>query len=181
MDELKNVLPALRNMKDFERLLKSDHNYIVLLETRLGQLKALVSAIKKEQKKVLVHADLIHGLKTDDYGMEYLIREVKPDGIVSTRGKVISLAKKNNLLAIQRLFILDSQALDHNVKIINRTNPDYIEVLPGVIPSVINEIHLKTGIPVIAGGLIRSKDDIQSAYGGGAVAVSTSEPKLWDL
>lgn len=179
MNDLHGVLPALRSMKEFEKLLRSNHEYIVFLETRLSQLKPLVRAAKQEQKKVIIHADLIQGLKTDEHGIEFLLRDIKPDGIVSTRGNVIAIAKRNKLLAIQRLFVLDSQALDHNIKIINQVKPDYIEVLPGLIPSIIREVHEKTGIPVIAGGLIRTPEDVQQAYDGGAVAISTSQTKLW--
>lgn len=180
VSELKGVLPVLRNMKEFERLLSSDHEYIIYLEIRLSQLKALVQAAKKANKKVILHIDLIQGLKADMYGMEYLVREVKPDGIVSTRSNVIALAKKNNLMTIQRLFLLDSQALEHNIELINKVKPDYIEILPGIIPSVIEEVFQKTGIPVIAGGLIRTEQDIQLAYAGGAVAISTSQAELWE-
>ena len=181
MHELNGVLPVLRNMKEFERLLNSDHEYIIFLEIRLAQLKQLVQVAKKAKKKVILHVDLIQGLKTDSYGFEYLVREVKPDGIVSTRSNVIALAKKNNLMTIQRLFLLDSQALEHNINLINQVKPDYIEILPGIIPSVIKEVFDKTGIPVIAGGLIRTKEDILLAYDGGAKAISTSQPELWEL
>lgn len=180
MGELKGVLPALRNMKEFERLLKSDHEYIIYLEVRLSQLKTLVQAAKKVDKKVILHVDLIQGLKADMYGIEYLVREIKPDGIVSTRSNVITLAKKNKLMTIQRLFLLDSQALDNNINLINQVKPDYIEILPGIIPAVIKEVKEKTGIPVIAGGLIRTEEDISLAYKGGAVAISTSQAELWD-
>jgi len=181
MPELQGVLPVLRNMKDFERLLESHHPYIIFLEVRLSQLQVLVRTAKKAGKKVILHADLIQGLKTDAYGMEFLVREIKPDGIISTRGNVITLAKKNNLLTIQRLFLLDSHALDNNIKLIGQVKPDYIELLPGIIPSVIEEVHQKTGIPIIAGGLIRSAEDIKLAYSGGAKAVSTSDSELWEL
>ncbi|AQQ54019.1 glycerol-3-phosphate responsive antiterminator [Planococcus lenghuensis] len=181
MDKLQGVLPAIRSMKGFDRLLASDYPYIIILEVHLGQLKPLVREIKKAGKKVLVHADLVQGLQTNEQGIEFLVRSIKPDGIVSTRANVIGMAKKNKVLAIQRLFILDSQALDHNLKIIRQAQPDYIEVLPGVIPSVIREIADQIEIPVIAGGLIRTEADIQRALEGGAIAISTSQSDLWEL
>lgn len=179
--ELKGVLPAVRNMKEFERLLQSDHEYIIFLETRISQIKTLVKTAKNHKKKVLVHVDLIQGLKADEYGVEYLIREIKPDGLISTRGSVVALAKKQRLLAIQRLFILDSQALTHHLKISQNIRPDYIEILPGLIPSIIQEIHEQTGVPVIAGGLIRTQEDVENAYKGGAQAITTSRTELWNL
>src|SRR5699024_1491728 len=131
-------------MKDFERALENPHSFIVLLETRLAQLKSLVHYAKRANKKVLIHFDLIQGLKADEYGMEFLVREVKPDGILSTRGNVITLAKKHHVLAIQRMFLLDSLALEHNLKLIERTRPDCIEVLPGLIPDIISHIKEQT-------------------------------------
>lgn len=174
------VLPAIRKMKDFDKALDSSHESIVFLETRLSQLKSLVVYSKRAKKKALIHFDLIQGLKADEYGMEFLIREVKPDGILSTRGNVITLAKKHNLMAIQRVFLLDSLALDQNLKLIQRIQPNCVEVLPGLIPSMIREIREKTGIPVIAGGLIIKQDEIHAALGAGAIAVSTSNTALWN-
>lgn len=146
------VMPAVRKMKDFEKALDTPHEQIVLLETRLAQLKNLVTYSKRASKKVLIHFDLIQGLKADSYGMEYLIREIKPDGILSTRGNIITLAKKHDLLAIQRMFLLDSAALEQNLKLVERFKPDCVEVLPGLMPGIINRIQQTANVPVIAGG-----------------------------
>ncbi|SES70231.1 glycerol uptake operon antiterminator [Salinibacillus kushneri] len=175
-----NVVPALRNIKDFEKMLESEHEFLVFLETRISQLRSLVKYAHKQKKKVFIHADLVQGLKADEYGIEFLINEVKVDGIISTRGNVITLAKKHRIFAVQRLFVLDSHALEHNLKICNRVKPDCIEVLPGIIPKIIQEVHEQTGIPIIAGGLIRTNQDIEEALGNGAVAVTTSNRDLWD-
>lgn len=174
------VLPAIRKMKDFERALSTNQASIVFLETRLAQLKSLVHYTRRAGKQSLIHFDLIQGLKPDEYGMEFLIREVKPDGILSTRGNVIALAKKHKLLAIQRMFLLDSLALDHNLTLIERSQPDCIEVLPGLIPSMIVKIRESVNLPIIAGGLITEANDVKAAMDAGAVAVSTSNPELWD-
>lgn len=179
MPKPKGVIPAIRKLKDFEKALSSKHVWIVFLETRLGQLKGLVDYAKRENKKVLIHIDLIQGLKADEYGVEFLVREIKPEGIVSTRGSVIESVKKHQLIAIQRLFLLDSLSLDSNVKLTGRSKADYIEVLPGTMPGVIKEIQKQTNIPIIAGGLISEQADIEQAFKAGAIAVSTSKTELW--
>ncbi|MGP4041497.1 glycerol-3-phosphate responsive antiterminator [Gracilibacillus sp. D59] len=179
--KLEGVLPAVRNMKDFDYILKSDHELFIILETRIAQLPQIAQYARKFNKRVLVHADLINGLKVDQYGMEFLVRHVKVDGIISTRANVISMAKKSNIVAIQRLFAIDSSAIDKNIELIEKTKPDYIEVLPGIIPSVIRKIAERTGIPVIAGGLIKKEEDIRNALNNGAVAITTSNKELFDL
>ncbi|WP_405102917.1 glycerol-3-phosphate responsive antiterminator [Oceanobacillus sp. FSL H7-0719] len=175
------VIPAIRRMKDFEKVLQSNHDTVVFLESRVSQLKSIVKYTRQENKKILLHFDLIQGLKADEYGMEYLIHEVKPDGILSTRGNVIALAKKHKLLAIQRLFLLDSTALDQNIKLVEKFQPDCVEVMPGLIPDMISEIHEVTKLPIIAGGLIKKEEQVNAALRAGATAITTSEKQLWSL
>lgn len=173
------VLPAVRQLKDFEKALASDSEWIIFLESRLGQLSSLMTYAKREKKNVLIHIDLIQGLKADEYGVEFLAREIKPEGIISTRNSVITSAKKYNLLAVQRLFLLDSLSLNSNVKMTTNSNADYLELLPGTMPDVISDIKRQTDIPIIAGGLVTSQEAIDEALEAGAVAVSTSSTDLW--
>jgi glycerol uptake operon antiterminator len=92
---------------------------------------------------------------------------------------VIVKAKQKGVYAIQRVFLLDSTALEKSYTIIQKVQPDYIELLPGIIPSFIQEVHQKTGIPVLAGGLIRTEQDVAEALKAGATAVTTSKRELW--
>ncbi|WP_164214855.1 glycerol-3-phosphate responsive antiterminator [Virgibacillus sp. YIM 98842] len=180
MEPMQGVVPAVRKIKDFEKLLKSDHKIIILLETRIALLANLVKYAKQFDKQIIVHLDLINGLKVDQYGMELLVHHMKVDGVISTRGNIISMAKKNGLVAIQRMFAIDSSAIRKNIELVDKTKPDYIEVLPGIIHPIIQEIAEQTETPVIAGGLIRSTEDIELALNHGAVAITTSRKELWN-
>lgn len=173
------VLPAARNIKQFEQLLKTDFHYIVLLEVHISHLKTLKNEATKKGKKLIIHADLIQGLKTDNYAADFLCNEIKPDGIISTRANMIQKAKTRGILAIQRMFLLDTIALEKSYSLIELAEPDYIEMLPGVIPELIQEVYERTGIPIINGGLIRTKAHIDNAIEAGAIAVTTSDKELW--
>ena len=106
------LLPAVRHPKDLERLLMTDLTWIVLLGGRLGLLQPMVKLAADHGKRVLLHADLIDGLKNDEYAAEFLCRQIRPAGLISTRAAVIRQAKRNGALAIQRLFLIDSGAID---------------------------------------------------------------------
>lgn len=181
MSQIKGVIPAVRKLKGFEDALQTTHEWIVILEVRLGQLRSVINHTKQANKKVLLHIDLVQGLKADEYGLEFLINELKVDGIVSTRGSVIEMAKKRGVLAVQRMFLLDSLSLQTDVRIGKKFSPDYIEVLPGKLPEVIHEINEQVDIPIIAGGLINEQIDADNAYNAGAIAVSTSRKTLWSF
>lgn len=174
------ILPAARSLKQFEQLLKSPFEYIVLLEVHVGNLKTLKVEAEKYDKKVIIHADLIQGLKTDNYAADFLCNDIKPAGIISTRSNMILKAKAKGIIAIQRMFLLDTIALEKSYSLIEKTRPDFIEMLPGVIPELINEVYERTGIPIINGGLIRTRKHVQDAFDAGAVAVTTSDHELWE-
>jgi glycerol uptake operon antiterminator len=173
------ILPAVRRMKDLEKLMALEYEYIILLDTHLGQIKPVADMAAAHRKKLILHADLIEGLKNDEYAAEYLCQHIRPAGLISTRSGVIAKTKQNGLLAIQRFFLLDTNAVEKSYALIERTQPDYIELMPGVIPHMIEEAHARTNIPVFVGGLIRTVADVERALEAGAAAVTTSKADLW--
>ncbi|CAN2252466.1 glycerol uptake operon antiterminator GlpP [Bacillus vallismortis] len=173
------ILPAIRNMKQFDEFLNSSFSYGVILDIHLGQLKGVIREAQKHGKNMMVHVDLIQGIKHDEYGAEFICQDIKPAGIISTRSNVIAKAKQKKIYAIQRLFLLDTSAMQKSMEFVGKHKPDFIEVLPGIVPSLIQEIKEKTGIPIFAGGFIRTEEDVERALKAGAVAVTTSNTKLW--
>ncbi|WP_215146005.1 glycerol-3-phosphate responsive antiterminator [Exiguobacterium qingdaonense] len=173
-----SILPAIRDMRDLERFLVSDLELGVLLEIHMSRLESIFSLLGKHQKKVFVHMDLIQGMKADEFATEYVCQTFKPFGVISTKGSVIVKAKQNGVVTVQRLFLIDSISLEKSLKHIERSKPDYIEVLPGIVPKYIQKIKERTGIPVFAGGLIETMEEVDSALKAGAEVVTTSK-RLW--
>ncbi|GGG15901.1 glycerol uptake operon antiterminator regulatory protein [Lysinibacillus alkalisoli] len=173
------IMPAARTIKQFDEMLASDYEYIVLLEVHISLLLSLKREADRKHKKLIIHADLIHGLKTDNFAADFLCNDVRPAGIISTRSNVLIKAKARGILAIQRVFLIDTIALEKSYTMIENAKPDYIELLPGIIPSMIEEIYTQTKTPVITGGLIRSVEHMEQALAAGAIAITTSSKKLW--
>ncbi len=178
--EGQTILPAVRQFQQLEKVLKSHYDTFVLLDVHLSQLMRIRKEAHKHNKKIIIHADLIHGLKTDDFAADFLCHDVRPDGIVSTRANILMKAKKKKIIAIQRMFLLDSLALEKSYALVEKIKPDYIEVLPGIIPTMVERVRKQTKIPVISGGLIETTAQVESALKAGAVAITTSNEKLWN-
>lgn len=174
-----HILPAIRSMKDMEKFFEMDYERCVLLDTHIGHLQGILEQMKKHQKEVMLHIDLIKGLSNDEAAVEYVIQQYKPHGIISTKSKIIKRAKKLNTLTILRVFILDSTALSRSIELIKQSDPDLVEVLPGVATKVIKEISDKTGKRIIAGGLINTKEEIDLAIESGAQYVTSSDIAIW--
>ncbi|RYL93030.1 glycerol-3-phosphate responsive antiterminator [Sporolactobacillus sp. THM7-4] len=175
----KSVLPVVNSMKDFEKLLRRPARWIIVLDSHIAQVGEMVRMAKQNHKHIILHADMIHGLKNDEYAAEFICQNIRPNGIISTRFDILEIAKKRGLVTIQRIFLLDSRSLETSFNLFEKVRPDLIEVLPGIIPDMIREIHQAVRIPVIAGGLIRNQEEIKNAFAAGATAISTSKKDLW--
>ncbi|QJC51040.1 glycerol-3-phosphate responsive antiterminator [Paenibacillus albicereus] len=173
------VLPAARSMKQLERLLRSSYTHLILLDSHVSRLRPAADLAAAHGKQLLIHADLIEGLKNDEAAAEFLCQTIRPAGLLSTRASVIAKTKQNGLLAIQRIFLLDSGALEKSYALLARSQPDCIEVLPGILPGLIAEVRERTGLPVLAGGLVRTAGEVEAALAAGASAVTTSREPLW--
>lgn len=176
--------PIIAAVKDDAGLLKaldSDCQVIFLLYGTILSVESLVQQVHSRNKICFVHIDLVEGLSNRDVAVDGLVKLSHPDGIISTRAPLIRRAQQLGLIAIQRVFILDSLSLKSLLSQIDSSRPDYIEVLPGIIPSVIQEITQTIPTPLIAGGLIRSKQDVIQAFQSGVIAVSTSCQTVWQM
>lgn len=175
------VIAAVKDNIGLLKALESDCQVIFLLYGTILNVEDLVQQVQGRNKICFVHLDLVEGLSNRDIAVDGIIKLCHPDGIISTRAPLIRRAQQLGILAIQRMFLLDSMSLQNILTQMESNRPDFIEVLPGIIPSVIQEITEQTSIPLIAGGLIRSKQDVIQALQAGVVAVSTSCHAVWKM
>lgn len=175
------IIAALHNNDSLVDAVTSQAKVIFLLSGNILQIADVVNNLKCSGKKVFVHIDLIDGLGKDFASVDYIKQKIKPHGILSTRSNLLKYGKGIGLVTIQRLFLLDSRALNSGVDIIKSYHPDFAEVLPGIIPRGIEELKKRVHQPVIAGGMITLKEDVIQALKAGALAVSTSKKELWHI
>lgn len=57
-------------------------------------IKDIVEKLKEAKKIVFVHVDMIEGISSSSSGVEYLMKEIKPDGIITTKHNIVSFANK---------------------------------------------------------------------------------------
>ena len=170
------ILPAIRSMKDLEKMTQTDYKECVLLDTHIGHIKSIMDLLNKHHIETYMHIDLIKGMSHDEFACEYIIQNYHPKGIVSTKTKVI---KALNTTTVFRVFVLDSHALRRSIELIKRVEPDYVEVLPGVATKAIQIINEETNTSVIAGGLINTVEEVDIAVKNGAKYITTSDRHLW--
>ncbi len=174
------IIAAVKSEDQLDRALKTDPEVIFLLFGDILSIAALTEKVRAAGKLPVVHMDLISGLAGKEIAVDFIARTTKAAGIISTKPALIRRARELGLFTVLRVFVIDSMALASLEKESRLSQPDVIELLPGLMPSIIREVTTKQAIPVIAGGLISDKADIVAALKAGALAVSTTNEKNWN-
>lgn len=173
------IIAAVKNCDGLEKSLTSDCRVVFILFGDLVGIAGIVDRIKSAGKLAMVHVDLIDGLSPRDIAVDFIAKSTNADGIISTKANLVRHAKSCGLFTVQRFFVLDSISLANIGKQLPLENADLIEILPGVMPKIICQLSQTTGKPIIAGGLISDKEDILNALEAGAVAISSTNEKIW--
>lgn len=175
-----SIVPAVRTPDDFKwALSRTAAPNIILLFGDIIVLPELLAEAKKSGKRILVHLDLVGGVGKDKAGIKFLAR-MGVTGAITTKPQLVRHAREEGMIVIQRLFLMDSEALRSGINLLQSCKPDAVEILPASVPaSVIQELVKETGLPILAGGLVCTAEDAQTALSKGIHAVSTSKRNLW--
>ncbi len=176
-----HIIPALRTEDDVSAVLKCDAKMVFLLSGSICTLGETCRALHAAGKIVMLHIDLIDGLKGDESGIRYAVGEFGLAGIISTKVSCLNIAKDLGIISILRVFVIDSSAIRTGIAHVQACAPNFVEVLPGVSEKIIKLASLQFKTSVIAGGLIADCSDVEYALRAGAAAVSTSNRSLWGL
>jgi len=173
------IIAAVRSEHELEAALTADLACIFLLSSSILTVADIVSRAHENGKLLFVHIDFAEGIGKDGAGVRYLA-DLGVDGIISTRSGIISAAKKHGICAVQRFFMIDSRSVDTALESLKQVCPDMIEIMPGLACKSIDKIRRDTHIPIIAGGLIETKEEIFAALRAGASMISTGKRELWE-
>ncbi|MEW9670600.1 glycerol-3-phosphate responsive antiterminator [Ammoniphilus sp. 3BR4] len=178
--EMNPVIAAVRDVAQMEMALQSPVEVIFLMTGDIFSVRPCVEKTKDYGKSIFLHIDLIKGVANDKEGIKYLAREVKPNGVVTTKNHLIQAAKREGLIAVQHLFLIDTHAFDSGIRNVLELQPDAVELMPGLMPRVIREFSEAVTYPIITAGLIKDKREIQEALNAGARGVAVGTRELWE-
>ena len=147
------IIAAVKTEEKLQRALGSECNIIFFLFGNICNIPNLVQSVKERGKYAFVHIDLINGLAAKEIAADYIRSFTRADGVLSTKPQILRHAREIGLITVLRVFVLDSLALDNIEKLRAACNPDLIELVPGLMPKIIRQVHSLHRTPLIAGGL----------------------------
>ncbi len=176
--------PVIAAFRDIENIRVEDlinTGVLFILGGTIFDLPGIMERAALSGKLLFADIDLIKGIGKDAPGIQYLAREIRVNGIITTRSNLIKSAQKEGLISVQRIFVLDSESLAGGLNVIKKSGPDSVEILPGIIlPKIMKEIRERISVPVIAGGLIKKREEVMEILASGAVGISTTTSSLFN-
>ena len=174
------VIPAIRQAAEIDEAASCGARLVFFLTGSIYDVRDVVQRAAAHGQQVFCHVDLVQGIGKDPVGMKWLAREIGVRGILTTRSSLIRAAKDEGLIAVQRLFVLDSESLRTGLSVVASSQPDAVEILPAlVLPNIIHRLPVDEISPFIAGGLVESVSEVEAVLATGALGVSTSKRELW--
>lgn len=175
------LIAAVRSPDRWEAAICSPAAVLFLLCGDIITVGEMVSAARAKGKRVFVHLELLGGIGRDNCAIDFIAQEIRPSGVISTRSAQIRYAKSRGLVTVQRFFLVDSMSLATAVDTAQALKPDFVELMPGIMPGIIRRFSSKLSSGIIAGGMIETKEQVIEALSAGARNVSTTNEGLWYL
>ncbi len=175
------MIASVHNEKDLQSALTSQVNIVFLLTGNLMTTADYVKQLRQAGKDVFIHLDFIDGISSSKSALGFVAKFWKPTGIITTKSHIVKTAKEAGLMTIQRIFLLDGSAVTKGIEMVNTSRPDAVEIMPGILPKVVDKLSRTLDYPIIAGGLITEVSEVHEALQAGALAVSSGNPKMWNM
>ncbi|PZD94778.1 glycerol-3-phosphate responsive antiterminator [Paenibacillus sambharensis] len=173
------IIASITRVEQIEKVLASSVRRVNLMTGDITTLASIVKQLHEADKQVYVHMEMVNGLGRDTSAIQYMAQTFKVDGIVTTKSNAVAAARNAGIRSIQRVFAIDTAAVETAIRMIHTSKPDEVELMPGLMPRIIREVKGKVSQPLIVGGLIRYEEEIQEALDNNADFVSVGHHQFW--
>ncbi|WP_175819265.1 glycerol-3-phosphate responsive antiterminator [Burkholderia sp. BCC0419] len=174
------VIATLYGVEQADSFIDSAAEVGIVANVDLRRLQAVVAALARAGKFVIVNIDSCDGLSQDKGGVEYLA-DIGVASVVSTRVATIQRANRAGLITMQKVFVTDRSTWPRSVKAIEQSDPNLVQLMPAPMLAHLSEADRQALPPIVASGFVSNADDVRSARRHGAVAVSTSDSAWWNF
>ncbi|MFS8934207.1 glycerol-3-phosphate responsive antiterminator [Cupriavidus taiwanensis] len=174
------VIGTLYGVDQIDAILESVAEVCIVANVELRKLQRVIATLAGAGKYVIVNIDSCEGLSQDKGGVEYLA-DIGVTSLVSTRVATIQRANRAGMVTMQKVFVTDRSTWPRSVKALEQSDPNLVQLMPAPMLSHLPQADRKALPPIVTSGFVCNCADIRDALAHGAVAVSTSDRKLWSL
>ena len=180
----KPVIPVVWDLSENNHADLATANAVFLQGGEVGDLPRVLEQFEVESLQhltVAVHLDLLDGLESTEAAVRWLAGFPRCNAVITVRHRLAQVIREHDMLSITRLFLHDGRSVERGVSILQQAKPDIVEVLPAIAATITDELLAPLSTPIIAGGLIKDLQVIQTVLKSRCKAISTSRQQLWQL
>lgn len=172
------VIATLYGADQIDAFIDSEAEVSIVANVELRRLQPVIATLTKAGKYVIVNIDSCEGLSQDKGGVEYLA-DIGVTSLVSTRVATIQRANRAGMMTMQKVFVTDRSTWPRSVKALEQSDANLVQLMPAPMLQHLSGSVRKGLPPIVASGFVSTQDDIRSAVAHDALAVSTSDQRLW--
>lgn len=79
------IIAAINDLNDLDSALESPTEIIFLLTGNIFNLKEISHRVRSKNKSLYIHIESIDGFSKDTWGLEYIVKNIYPDGIITEK------------------------------------------------------------------------------------------------
>ena len=174
------VIATLYGAEHIGSFVESGAEIAIVANFELRRLQPVIRQLTDAGKYVIVNIDSSDGLSQDKGGVDFLA-DLGAQGLVSTRVATIQRARRAGLVVMQKVFVTDRSTLPRSIAALEQSEPNLVQLMPAPMLPLIPAQYRKALPPIVASGFVCGRDEVVTALKAGAVAVSTSDKRLWQL
>lgn len=133
------IIASLKKPELVPMVIASNARIVMVSSGDIFNIVEICNVLRKTDKIVLVHIDLIAGMSRDKTAVRYLKEKAGIHGIVSSKSQLIPHVQKEGLVSAQRLFAIDTPSIISGLISLRNSRADFIEVMPGLAVSEVYE------------------------------------------
>lgn len=174
------VIAAIYGLPHLPAFLDSAAEVGIVAHVELRELEGVIASIKGAGKFPLLNVDTCEGLAHDKAAIDYLTGIGVP-ALVSTRVATLLRASRAGMITMQKIFVTDRTTWPRSLKALEQSEPNLMQLMPAPMLPRLTPADREVLPPIVAAGFICNEEDARAALAAGAVALSTSEQRLWNL
>lgn len=173
------VIATLYGTSLLDAFIGSEAEVAIVASVELRKVQSVMAVLNNAGKFVIFNVDSCEGISQDKGGIDFLIDMGVP-GLVSTRVPTIQRANRAGLITMQKVFVTDRSTWPRSLKAIEQSDPNLVQLMPAPMLPYLQKEDRAALPPIVTSGFISNEDNVRSALHDGAVAVSTSDSRLWE-
>lgn len=175
-----HIVPSVRNLKNLDRALRAEEEWILLSAVHIGNLKECVARCHLAGKRVIVNHEIVGGLGADRMSFQMLRQMFQVDAVMGASGAKIGLINREEMRSIRRIVLSDSLSVEQSLRSLREIRCDAIELRPAYYAARYLE-QFREAFPCeyVAGGFVDTQEMLEEIREAGFSGAMTSCVELW--